>query len=407
MANSLLEEDKITEETYRVLFLSKENWAKKYSVLDDKVLHFYDTHLRHFIELQEARESIDLSFVSFIYFESQRFWRDNTIDSKVIFDHCSFYGDTSFENTVFQKRASFSRSKFYSEIIFDYCKFEDDINFNRTTFEENTFFTKCTFYKEADFSNTNFKQIADFSNSKFCTLNLINCYMRISNFNDIKHNNFIINKDAFTNKETPRIIKSHYEKQNNITEANKYFRIEQDLYIRQLMNKDTEPNRFSKLFALLFNKVVSDFGTNWFRALVLIFLIGYLFTLIYPELVAGNPSVLPSLKNNIIGIWLFVVGSLFLYISTYLDSKDFRKHSFLSIMLIWSGILPFLLGLILYRSETLEIQNIFAKLINPVSLFRSNDLFNGIESVGLMLRILIISILYQLIVSFRQNTRRK
>ncbi len=216
----------------------------------------------------------------------------------------------------------------------------------------------------------------------------------------------------FYNKESVRIIKYHFEKQNNITESNKYFKIEQELYMKQLIDKNHDHTRIATLITLYFNKFVSNFGTDWFRPLFLILFMGYLVLWWYPSLspeyldLAIHKEIKTLLTTDRSNLALLILGSALLYFSTFinLESKPFLK-----ILLFWSGIL-FLVVIpyfIFKNNLYLKYHNIFVQIMNPASIFKGNELFKGIESYGSIIRLSVVFIGYQFIMAFRQNTRRK
>ena len=53
------------------------------------------------------------------------------------------------------------------------------------------------------------------------------------------------------------------------------------------------------------------------------------------------------------------------------------------------------------------MQNYIIQLTNPINAFKNMNLYDGIEIYGAIVRITVITIMYQFIVAFRQNTRRK
>ncbi len=56
--------------------------------------------------------------------------------------------------------------------------------------------------------------------------------------------------------------------------------------------------------------------------------------------------------------------------------------------------------------NALEATNLAIKLINPTNLFKDDETFKNLELYGVIVRVITATILYQLLVAFRQNTRR-
>ena len=234
-------------------------------------------------------------------------------------------------------------------------------SFIKTNFRENAFFNDGTYLSEMYFRGSYFEKIIDFSNSSFDKLDLTNTYMNITNFNNIKNSNsnktFI---EIFANRETARIIKSHYEKQNNILEANKYFVIEQEKYIDELKKiKTIIPKAINGLsLPIRLNKLVSNFGTDWVRAILALL------------------------------VWAIASNLLFgLFNSSYISIFEIMKDKPI-----------YAIGI--------EYINTLTKMINPINAFKDDDIFKGYEAFGAIVRIISTTIIYQFLVAFRQNTRR-
>jgi len=124
----------------------------------------------------------------------------------------------------------------------------------------------------------------------------------------------------FENKESSRFIKTHLEKENNVTESNKYFVIEQELYINELRNdKVKQVNNYQNLFVLYLNKFVSNFGTDWIRPIFVIFSFGFLASFLY-ILFSNNPTlfIFEQYPISTKDILLWISGGFFISIVIYL-----------------------------------------------------------------------------------------
>ncbi|WP_419673021.1 pentapeptide repeat-containing protein [Aliarcobacter butzleri] len=107
--------------------------------------------------------------------------------------------------------------------------FAESINFEKTTFRDISVFTNVTFKNDVNFKYTTFEKIGQFKETIFeKTLNLEDSIIKEKiNFLKIKtKNNKELNSCNMVNRETARIIKDSFEKQNNIIEANKYYALE-------------------------------------------------------------------------------------------------------------------------------------------------------------------------------------
>jgi hypothetical protein len=177
---------------------------------------------------------------------------------------------------------------------------------------------------------------------------------------DENDNEVVINKNNFTNKESARLIKKKKKKQGNITEANKYFVIEQEKYIEELRSKEniTEGGKWTKLIPLYANKCISNFGTDWARAVLFLFIFAVLSNLIYG-----------SFNDKLVSVF----------------SLDLSK---------WIEI-------------TKDYLNTLTKMVNPLNAFKAKDnIFENYEFFGAIVRVTSAVIIYQIIVAFRQFTRR-
>ncbi|MCK5678108.1 MAG: pentapeptide repeat-containing protein, partial [Flavobacteriaceae bacterium] len=362
---------KINQEEYNILFCTKEDWKK-----DSTQIELFNKALQKVIKIQEP-DNIDLSFVKFPLF---------------IFNTFNFFTHVS------------------QTISFKYATFYDDADFSGVTFHNNIYFFGAKFYADTNFIGTVSKELIDFSEISFKKLNLWNARFNEVNFSGlsgIKNNKQVtINKVHFRNKESARLIKSHFEKQNNITDANKYFQIEQEIYIDYLrLRKPNEPQKNLSLITLYLNKWVSNFGTDWVRSILLLFMLSYLFMRFYIDfdkhLSIDEPIKHFTRVSDIQYIWTMFVSWGLLYLSTF-----FKSDKFIFSSLIFLGIIIGLIGLNTY-DNVLAIQNYIIQLTNPINAFKNMNLFEGIELYGAIVRIIVVTIIYQFIVAFRQNTRRK
>ncbi|GEM_PF-2546835 len=429
----LLGDDKITQDEYDILFEDKSNWLKKEYLKkeiydsDDSVFHakfeetthqyrFYPDTLNKIIDLQKESNKIDLSYLIFLNFDFIRHIDLLNFKENISFSNCKFYGSTSFMNTCFEKKVYFDNATFFGETDFSFTTFKMGGSFIKTNFRENAFFNDGTYtsdivpnLSEMYFRGSYFEKIIDFSNSSFDKLDLTNTFMNITNFNSIKNSNS--NKTfikIFANRETARIIKSHYEKQNNILEANKYFVIEQEKYIDELKkNQDnkTEGNKWVKLIPLRLNKLVSNFGTDWVRAILFLMIFGFFSLFIFMSL---RYSLFTFPHEFYMGegwhkdfdwfnIFMSLIILLFAYRLSFIPAKIKYFYIFFIVFILIGSY-----GLFFDSS----FQNIISKLINPINAFKDDDTFNGYEAFGMLVRIVSATIIYQIIVAFRQNTRR-
>lgn len=204
-----------------------------------------------------------------------------------------------------------------------------------------------------------------------------------------------LDKTHVANKESARILKVVFENQHNIPESNKYFKIEQDLYLDELIKSKTEPNKFSNLAVLYLNKYVSYFGTDWIRPLLVMFIFGFLASLGYGFIENHNLNI--SFSNSKLLLFLALLYSLLVY---YFYHKQLFVAFVASIIVFYS---------ILFDNTYLyEMYNNITKLINPFNIFKPQaNYFKDIAMYGMLVKLIMATLIYQFIMAFRQNTRRK
>lgn len=279
----------------------------------------------------------------------------------VIFKNCSFIENTYFNNCIFKKQVYFNRSVFKSKIRFIESTFESIAHFEDTTFENlvdfagSTFkepqqflftdflnvaiFSRVTFEKQVQFlynkvssnsiisfESAEFNQAIDISRANFwCKMNFwgakivwVSNGMGLYQTDNINKTTTKENNKAIKRlRESCRIIKNEFTKDNNIIESIKYHKEEMNLYCQELIfnNKILVRKRaksklvniskkstksffirnanslyekikfcFKTTFSfseeritLWFNKYSNHFGTSWSRGLIFTLLATLLF----------------------------------------------------------------------------------------------------------------------------------
>lgn len=353
----LFDDNLINREEYDILFADKSSWVQQaytysevFDLNEDDFQNLtdqtakegrYQAALKKVYDLQSEAEKIDFSYIQFINFSFTM--NLNTVFS---FSNCKFHGSTSFMTSTFHKKSYFNNASFYGEADFSHTTFVSGGSFIKTIFQNNAFFNDSTFDNEMYFKGSYFEKIADFSNSFFKKLELTNSYFSLPNFNDIKNFEGYSFSSIFPNKETTRIIKSHYEKNHNIIEANKYFVIEQEKYFKELSwGKD-----FGTKLVVGLNKIISNHQTSWTKVLRAI--------LIYIAIV-------------------------------FIGYESFSN---------WATL----------KQGFNESLNKAIELIDPLNMFKKdNNLYENHQAIGLTIRIISLYLFWQFLTAFRQNTRRK
>jgi uncharacterized protein YjbI with pentapeptide repeats len=317
-----------------------------------------------------------------------------TFEENVKFINCRFNNIVSIENVDFQKRVDFSDSYFdtitHNKITFKGINFSDLTYFTKTKFFKEVVFEKVTLFDNVSFQEATFE-----SSIKFKKITI----KKDIDFTDIKINNY---SDAPLDKKTARLIKASLNKQNNITEANNYFKYEQESYYKKLKNPNhKEVNKAATKFVLCLNKYVSSFATDWIRPILVIFIFGFFASLIYiwisndptPELFKIKDLTKKDMSFYMIGggIW-----SLFVY---YFYHKKCWKLFFIFIL--------FYILSLFFLPYFSSLSNDISKLINPMNMFKAKDYFEDIAPYGMFVKLIMATLIYQFIIAFRNNTRKK
>ena len=362
---TLQKQKKITETEYKLLLEDKEGYTEKQELL-------FDETLQKIINLQADAALILLDMVVFPYFEFQRyvFPGESTLSfdhaifsTRSNFEHVHFTQDVTFEGATFRGKTYFRDAHFGGKTTFTSATFLEKVYFRRSVFEKEAYFLSTTFIEKADLRDVVFrdkalfrgavcKDLIQFSGAQISSLDL-----ETSRFDDASYLHLhgvgqqggkptLLSGRHFPNKESARHIKAHFEKQNNITEANKYFVIEQSLYLDELISEDWWSHK-GRIFTLALHKLISNSGTSWIKVLLWILL----FSLLVLVLHDGFP----------------------------------------------------------YDKETLlNIPNRAVDLINPMNIFkRGYTLYEGQAFWGMVVRVIAMYLIYQFMMAFRQDTRRK
>lgn len=410
------------KEKFAMLFKDKNKWYERRldgtinhdkRTIDDATFNRYKEALKDFIELQKDEVEYDLNSIHFAGFNCSDFFGKG-IDKPISFGSATFSDRTDFFNHIFSGKANFS-----------YATFSGETRFLNATFSDEAYFFYAIFSGKASFRQVIFEKIFLLSYAKINTLDIENIKYEDANFlhivgidkNKKLHS---LTKENFASKESARLIKAHFEEAGNITEANKYFVIEQEKYIEALRDKNnkTENGKTVKLIPLYLNKYISHFGTDWLRSVLSLFLFGFIalfsyMTLRYSFLTFPNEFYISGEwhQSNILNTMsLFGVLFLIYFINISIDEfKQFRPklvEIYKKYPKIFYLLSIFALAIFIYASYDSDLFNLISKLINPINAFKDDDTYQGYEAFGMIVRIMSATIIYQIIVAFRQFTRR-
>jgi hypothetical protein len=428
------------------------------------------------IDIMNAKNVIDLSFIYFP--QSYDFTDKNSSLNKILTECkiCEYYNNgenklcseitkrISFANAIFKKQTEFIRVTFEKKVSFEGTIFLDNVNFQGAIFKEDTesieeklrgtifegakfkkeaFFNEAIFKDKAKFFRTKFNDYTSFNKTKFCNdvsfenaiskdlfyfhdvsigkLDLIGFHYEKANFlilTNIDETNPTLTKNNFENKDTARIIKAHFEQQNNITETNDYFVIEQEFYLNLLYKENTSySNKTINIISLYFNKFVSNYGTDWVRVLIVMFGFGFLASLFYliPN-IENSYRYMVFTKEELRWQWIGFVLSIFMYVL-------YISYGKLSKLILFFLLMYYIQATIMYENLYNTTDKIIT-LINPLNIFNQDiyyvqnyekynhyfiniNYFENIAFYGVIVKGVAITLIYQFIISFRNSTRRK
>jgi len=318
-------------------------------------------------------------------------------------------------DSLFKEKFEFKRNKLQIFFI-DNSNFEKLVDFFKSNFKEFKIhksifkafvgFEKCIYgtknnlKKEiAIFKYVTFTDFLNFRNSKFKSgLNIDSINVKEApNFLKIKV------KSKHTNRETFRIIKHSFDKIGNIIEANKFYR--KEIQKREKELEEKIPKKFFDWIIFKAHDISSKHSQNALLPLFWIFIISYMYSYIFNFL--GNKNcyinILHNKFLNSIVHYIYSTDMIHLFMLSFLMSLPFIvANSFIKknyYFLFW--IFTTFIYIHLTKDYTLSI---VSNNMNPFSIITEKGELNFHE---LLYRITIAYLMYQFIISIRQNTRRK
>ncbi|MCT7576666.1 hypothetical protein N5U06_04950 [Aliarcobacter butzleri] len=323
-------------------------------------------------------------------------------------------GDVSIENLFYNIKPDI-------DIIFKNCIFEEEVDFTTLEILNNIIFKEdCIFKKGINFSNNLFthkitlkssnKIIINCENTifneyiEFTNIDIESLFLKNTTFNKnlnlieskverpidlstaiIKSNiNLYQFKCNVANRETARIIKDSFEKQNNIIEANKFYALEMEKREKELDFKEN----FFEWLVFKIHGLSSNHSQDW--TLALFWILSFTFTFLTMDFV--NTHYLTHTVDYILIDMIIFLG--FVY-GNYLiiEYEKINKFLYIGIYYIFYG----------FFSQDWLLK-CFSNRLNPFSIMTGNE---ELTFSGLIYKIIIAYLIYQLIISIRQNTRRK
>ncbi|MFW3441215.1 pentapeptide repeat-containing protein [Aliarcobacter butzleri] len=281
------------------------------------------------------------------------------------------------QNTTFSGNADLGNS---SIEIFD---------LKSSNFIKNCNFYNTTFVKYNDFRFTTFNQSVNFSKAKFNNIDFGDTnFLSFVDFSEIRNiENKQIECEKIKNRKTARILKSKLDESNNIIESNYFYSIEMKKREKELEEDIREGKNFFEWLVFKIHGLSSNHSQDWLLALFWIIS----FTLLSVTIEKIFSSHIGLSDKCVVS---FLIFSMIVISNIYLANS--KKVYYLIFIAIY-----FFIYLIFTEDLYLKC---FSKTLNPFSLMQANDPINGIE---LLYKIIIAYLIYQLIISIRQNTRRK
>ncbi|GET44728.1 pentapeptide repeat-containing protein [Capnocytophaga felis] len=203
--------------------------------------------------------------------------------AKITFHNCEFE-NVSFENTRFENLVDFYKSTFHNDVQFLQVDFMDRAIFSNVSFKGETQFKYNKVAKDTfiSFESAKFEKSLDISRSNFhCNLHFWNIKIE-GDENISQYTNYI---NDFSNekvepsvyakiRETYRIIKNSFYKEDNRIEGLEFYKREMAVYEKELKEKSFW---HKDRIMLLLNKKSNNYGTSWSRGLLFTVIVAFIF----------------------------------------------------------------------------------------------------------------------------------
>ncbi len=314
------------------------------------------------------KEDKSIYFISCIFLDNIDL-SDVSLANKVTFDKCLIEGDINFSNVVFK-----------NIFLFQSTKVKGDFMLYNVNFYNIVSFIESTFFKNMQFLHTYFNGTILLSGTIIYELRFNSTFFK-------KEVSFLDIDVEKLDRETARIIKDSFEKQNNIIEANKFYALEMREREKELNVDIKKGKNFSEWLVFRVHGLCSDHSQDWLLALFWIINLTFLYSFLNSAISKDTESIkiIDLLLTSIIGLFSF--SYLMFFFKKYIKK--------------WSMLLFTILGYFF-----------FSKIVvfdDRTNLFENLNLtnWNNLDLGKLLFKIIIAYLIYQLIISIRQNTRRK
>ncbi|WP_294933042.1 pentapeptide repeat-containing protein [Sulfurimonas sp.] len=303
----------------------------------------------------------------------------------IYFNNCRFIGKVNFNsiwkaksitfnNCIFCNEIEFKNLKFDNNFLFENCRVYAKVNFKNVIFKNYVSFIRTRFYDELIFSQSKFEGVTLFNNSKVNKLTFYNTFFK-------DETNFLNIEIKDLTRETARIIKHSFEKLDNIIEANKFYALEMQKREEELSK--TKEKNWLDLIVFKFHKLSSNHSQDWLLTLLWMLNTTILYTHYSFFMVDEKieyfviPFVLNILTTSMIGFDFSKVCKFLWTLASYLIYIFISNDYFLCCV---------------------------ANSFNPFSIMTGKE---SLTFSTLIYKSIIAYLIYQFIISIRQNTRRK
>lgn len=303
------------------------------------------------------------------------------------FSESSFNLQCKIENCKIRKAAKFINTKFNR--LGDFYKTHfSEVNFERADFNHVAVFTETVFHQDLNFKYTKFGEKSIFSKMVVKgKLNLKDAIFEDSaKFLEVSSKPRIEVPINVANRETARIIKDFYEKSNNIIEANRFYALEM-----KEREKELSANKwanFPDYITFKIHAITSNHSQSWLLSLYWIIVVSFIYV--------NLKSIF--LSSMLVSHLLFYFAFALIIYDFFIKYKRKISQMFFRLFIIFLLLLSYQL-----HSKDFYLTQ-FSKSVNPSLIIRYKEDMN---LLALIYKIIITYLVYQLIISIRQNTRRK
>ncbi len=328
-------------------FIRDQFTSLEFDELENCNVYFYNCKFLALIDFSNLSNMKNILFEDCKFYEDTKFIKLN-IDSEFILTHSTFYKACIINSSIFNNLVDFTRTKF-NQLSLDFTKFKDITIFRKCEIEDTLCLVNTNFYDRVDFLDITLKM---------------------------------------ANRETARIIKDSFEQQNNIIEANKFYALEMKEREKELSWK----NDFFEKLIFSFHGLSSNHSQNWLLPIFWIVFFGLLNSYFQPLNFYTMNYVDVLYKEFFVGLLASL--TTFVFLLSLIQHKIYYNY-----------VSSFFIILFVYLVFTNDIYfSDFANSVNPFSIMtKGEELTFGI----LIYKIILAYLIYQLIISIRQNTRRK